>query len=121
VEEFAQMKRDNDILVRVILPKRQQKTVYLSQRNTKTDFPVLTCCVSKTEEELRCCIGARPMRAVCLRDPEGILEAGIDGESAKAYGAYVREHIKTGSNMRGSEEYRSILAEVLTKRALCKM
>lgn len=118
VEEFARMPCDRDILVRVIVPKTAGETVYLSERNTKTDFPVLTCCVSRTEEELRCVIGARPMPAVCLRDTEGILAAGITPESAKRFGDYVKEHVVTGSNLRGSKEYRSILAGVLAKRAL---
>jgi CO/xanthine dehydrogenase FAD-binding subunit len=121
IEAFAQMPRDNDILVRVLLPKRPQKIVYLSQRNTKTDFPVLTCCVSQDGEEVRCCIGARPMRSVCIRDGEGILKEGITAESAADFGAYVKAHTTTGSNMRGSGEYRSILTGVLTKRALLKI
>lgn len=121
VEEFAKMPRDRDILVRVIVPKTDQKIVYLSQRNTQTDFPVLTCCISKTEEEMRCVIGARPGLAVCLRDEKGILKSGITPESAAAFGAYIRETVTTGSNMRGSKEYRCILAGVLAKRALLKI
>jgi CO/xanthine dehydrogenase FAD-binding subunit len=118
IEEFAQMPLDRDILVRVIVPKTVQKTVYLSQRNTQTDFPVLTCCVAQDAEEIRCCIGARPMKSVCFRDENGILRDGITEETAKAFGEYVKEHVETGSNMRGSKEYRSILAGVLTKRAV---
>lgn len=118
VEEFARMPYDRDVLVRVILPKKKQKTVYLSMRNTKTDFPVLTCCVSQREDGIRCCIGARPGKAVCLKDENGILRDGITAESAKAFGDYVKETVVTGSNMRASGEYRSILAGVLTKRAL---
>lgn len=118
VEEFASMPRDRDILVRVLVPKTRQTMVYLSQRNTRTDFPVLTCCVSRAENEIRCVIGARPKAAVCMRDEQGILKNGITVESAAAFGRYTREHVKTGSNMRGSEAYRSVLAEVLTRRAL---
>lgn len=121
VEEFAQMPYDRDILVRVIVPKRQQSTVYLSQRNTETDFPVLTCCIAKTEEEICCVIGARPMRAVCLRDEQGILKGGITEERAASFGTYVKEHVVTGSNLRAGEGYRSILCQVLTKRALLKI
>jgi CO/xanthine dehydrogenase FAD-binding subunit len=121
VEDFAKLPRDNDILVRVIVPKTPKKTVYLSQRNTQTDFPVLTCCVSEDEEGLRCCIGARPMRAVCVRDEENLLANGITGESAKAFGDYVKAHVKTSSNLRGSAEYRSILVGVLTKRAVLQL
>jgi CO/xanthine dehydrogenase FAD-binding subunit len=118
IEEFAVLPKDNDILVRVIVPKTAGKMIYLSQRNTRTDFPVLTCCIFAGKEDIRCCIGARPMRAMCVRDPEGILADGINKESAKAFAAYVKAHTKTGSNSRGSAEYRSILTEVLTRRAL---
>lgn len=121
VEKFAQMPRERDILVRVIVPKTRQNTVYLSQRNTRTDFPVLTCCVSKTDTEIRCCIGARPMKAVCLRDEKEILQAGITPETAQIFADYIKEHVETGSNLRGSREYRRILAGVLTKRAVLKI
>jgi CO/xanthine dehydrogenase FAD-binding subunit len=121
VEEFAQLPPDSDILVRVIVPKNAQKVVYLSARNTKTDFPVLTCCVSQGEAGIRCCIGARPQRAVCIRDEQGILQGGITPEGANAFGKYVKECVKTGSNLRASGAYRSILAGVLTKRALYQL
>ena len=117
-EAFACMPYDRDILVRVIVPKTAQRTVYLSQRNTQTDFPVLTCCVCAQEGEFRCVIGARPMRAVCLRDEKGILSDGITKESAEQFGNDIKERVKTGSNLRGSAEYRKALAGVLVRRAL---
>jgi CO/xanthine dehydrogenase FAD-binding subunit len=58
------------------------------------------------------------MRAVCLRDEEGILKDGVTHESAKAFGDYECKTVKTGSNMRAGAEYRSTIAGVLTKRAL---
>jgi CO/xanthine dehydrogenase FAD-binding subunit len=118
VEEFARMPRDRDILVRLILPKEKQEVVYLSQRNTRTDFPVLTCCTSVSESEVRCVIGARPMRAICLRDEEQILSGGITPESAEQFADYIKATVRTGSNLRGSSEYRRILAGVLSKRSL---
>lgn len=36
----------------------------------------------------------------------------------ESFARYVRENVSTESNMRGSAEYRSHLAEELTKRAL---
>ena len=46
LSDFVKMPKDRDILVRIIVKKTPLKAVYLSQRNTKTDFPVLACCVS---------------------------------------------------------------------------
>lgn len=109
--EFAERKQDNDILVRLIVKKQPVSCVYLSHRNTKTDFPVLTCAVSKDERGMRAVIGARPARAVGVRieNPDSTLEE-IAEEVAKK--------VATGSNMRASAEYRTHLVKVLVKRGL---
>lgn len=121
LEEFAKLPYDRDLLIRLIIKKEKRKTVYLSQRNTKTDFPVLTCSVSETNGNYRFVIGARPKRAVCFYDRNGILDKEITEASASELGNYISSQVETGSNMRGSEEYRRILAGVLTKRALLQM
>jgi putative selenate reductase FAD-binding subunit len=121
LEEFAKLPYDRDLLIRLIIKKEKRKTVYLSQRNTKTDFPVLTCSVSKANGNYRFVIGARPKRAVCFYDRNGILDKEITEASASELGNYISSQVETGSNMRGSEEYRRILAGVLTKRALLQM
>ncbi len=51
------------------------KTAYLSQRNTKTDFPVLACCVSMSADGMKAVYGARPSKAFLLEDAENILKA----------------------------------------------
>ena len=118
LETFAAMKKDNDILVKIIVKKNAAKTAYQSQRNTKTDFPVLACAVSaENGKKAKAVIGARPQRAVVIYDEEGILADGITEESAKAFGVYVASQVKTGTNMRASAEYRQMIAEVLVKRA----
>ncbi|HCL01226.1 MAG TPA: molybdopterin dehydrogenase [Lachnoclostridium phytofermentans] len=121
IEEFSKMPYDNDLLIRVIIKKQNRKVAYLSQRNTKTDFPVLTCAVSNIDGMYRCVVGARPKRAVCLYDTNGILKDGITQESAEKFGEFIKSQIITGSNMRGSEEYRKILSGVLSKRSLFKL
>ena len=37
--DFAAAPRQRDILTHVIIPKGERRVVYLSQRNTATDFP----------------------------------------------------------------------------------
>ncbi|MDO5410184.1 MAG: FAD binding domain-containing protein [Lachnospiraceae bacterium] len=119
--QFAQMKKDNDILVRVIVKKEACRTAYLSQRNTKTDFPVLTCAVSAAKgRPVKAVIGARPQRAVIVEDESGILAGGITAETAAEFGRYAASCLKFGSNMRASAEYRGRIAEVLVKRACLK-
>ncbi len=108
MDEFARMPRDNDILVRVIVKKTPLKAVYMSVRNTKTDFPVLACAASKTENGMVFSIGARPAKAVRFE---------FSGSGAEAAAELAAECVPTGSNMRGSAEYRKHLVKVLVKRS----
>lgn len=108
--DFVSRKRDRDILEKIIIKKDQRRLVYLSQRATKTDFPMVACAVSKKEDTWYISIGARPARAEL---------AVISGKtvSAEALAGQVVSEMKFGSNMRGSSEYRQAVAEVLVKRA----
>lgn len=118
LEEWLTVPPERDILVRVILPKTARRVVYLSQRNTATDFPVLTCAVCLKEGEVCCAVGARPMRAKLFRDETGILSGGITEESARAFGERLANEAVFGSNLKGSAEYRRRLCGVLVRRAL---
>lgn len=121
LSQFVTMKRNRDLLVRLIVKKKPAKFTYLTMRNTRTDFPVLTCAVSKIETEYRAVIGARPMIAKIIFDEQHILASGIKEETAEQFAAYVAEHTGAGSNMRGSAAYRTHLAKVLTKRAVLEL
>lgn len=125
---FAQMKRDRDILVRVIVRKTPRRVCYLSMRNTRTDFPVLTCAVSLLPdenqpnqiEEARVVIGARPGKAAVyeLTEKEKEMLAGQEETACRSIADAVGAWVQVGSNMRAGAEYRRHLAKVLTRRAL---
>lgn len=121
LEDFSKMKHDNDILVRLIVKKRPGKFVYTAMRNQSTDFPVIACALSRVDGEYRAVIGARPERAMVVRDGQGILREGITQDSAAAFGAFLEKTVPTGSNLRGSAAYRSHLIRVLVSRALSEM
>lgn len=121
LEQFSRMKYDNDILVRLIVKKTPGRFVYTSMRNQRTDFPVIACAVSEINGEYRAVIGARPSRAMIIRDEQGILSGGVTDESAAAFAAYVAENAPTGSNLRASGEYRTHLIKVLTHRSALKL
>lgn len=121
LEEFASMKHDRDILKRLIVRKAPDKFVYTAMRNQRTDFPVITCAVSQVNGEYRAVIGARPARAVVIRDEQGLLASGIEEESAKAFAAFTAQNVSTGSNLRGSAAYRTHLISILTQRAALEL
>ena len=90
-------------------------------RNQRTDLPVITCAVSRVGGEYRACIGARPARAMVIRDENGLLSGGINADSAKAFAEYAAEKAPTEGNVRGSAAYRSHLISVLTQRAALEL
>ena len=118
LSKFVTMTKDNDILVRLIVKKTKGKLTYCSMRNQRTDFPVIACAVSCIGDEWRVSVGARPGRAVLVRDEKNLLGDGINEENAKRFASYVAEQVPTGSNLRGSDVYRTHLIKVLVERSL---
>ncbi len=110
LSDFVHMPYDRDILTMVRLPKRGQRTVYLSHRAAATDFPVLAVAVSETEGQRIAAVGARPMRA------ERVL--GTDEEGAEVFAQRCAEELDFASNLRGSAEFRAHLCRVLVRRAV---
>ena len=121
LDEFVRMKYDNDILVRVIVKKTPGRFVYGAMRAQRTDFPIITCAVSCLNGEYRAVIGARPARAVTVRDSERILADGITDSSAAEFAEYVCNNVTVSGNLRGSAEYRRHLIKVMTKRSLASL
>ena len=110
LEQFAKMKKDNDILVRLIVKKTPCKVIYSSMRNQSTDFPVIACAVARMNGEYRASIGARPSRAMLIRS-----------EKSEGFGAFVAENAPTEGNIRGSAAYRTHLIKVLVERSMTEM
>ena len=107
LEQFAKMKYDNDILVRLIVKKTPCKVVYTSMRNQSTDFPVIACAVAHMNGEYRASIGARPGRAILIR-----------GDKSDGFAAFVADNAPTEGNIRGSAAYRTHLIKVLVERSM---
>lgn len=121
LEEFAKQPYNRDILIRLIVKKTPGSFAYSAMRAQRTDFPVLTCAVSKLNDTYKISIGARPARAILIRDEEKLLSDGITEASASQMADYVAAHTQVGSNLRGSSKYRTHLARVLTTRNLLKL
>ena len=121
LETFANMEKDRDILVRLIVKKKPGCFAYQAMRNQRTDFPILTCAAAKVDGEYRVVVGARPASARVLRDEKGLLSGGVNEESARAFAAFAAETLPTGGNVRGTAEYRTHLIRVLTRRTLTEL
>ena len=110
LEQFAKMKKDNDILVRLIVKKTPCKVVYSSVRNQRTDFPVLACAVACINGQYRASIGARPSRAML-----------VHSEKEACFAEFVAENVPTEGNLRGSAAYRTHLIRVLVERSMTSL
>ena len=117
LEQFAAMPYDRDLLVRVIVYKRPGRFAYQAMRNQRTDISELNCAFSQMEGVCRAVVGARPGKAIVLRDEAGLLAGGITPERARAFAEWAAERTPTGSNSRGSAAYRTHLVKVLVRRA----
>jgi len=121
LEQFAKMPYDRDLLVRIVVKKTPGRFVYTSMRNQRTDFPVIACAVSEIGGEYRAVIGARPARAMIVRDEQGLLAGGINAESAAAFAKYIAENTPVASNLRAGADYRRHLVRVLTARSITEL
>ena len=108
--QFARMKKDNDILVRLIVKKPPCKVVYSSMRNQRTDFHVIACAVAQMNGQYRASIGARPSRAML-----------ICSEKSEGFATYVAQNAPTEGNVRGSAAYRTHLIKVLVERSMAQL
>lgn len=118
IVEFAKMKYDRDILVRVIIPKEALSSSYASVRIAKTDFPVLTCAAALTGEGVQIAVGARPAKAALVKDEQGLLTLPFTEEKVQAFAEYAASVLPTESNPRGSAKYRTHLIKVLAVRTI---
>ncbi len=119
LQEYEKKKADRDILVKLVVKKTPIAISYLAQRHARTDFPILTCAVSFRDGMWSASVGARPYRAETIFDTEKIIAGAVPTkEEAVAFGNYVAEQLKYGSNLRGSAEYRKMITPVLVKRGV---
>ena len=119
--EFAKKKPDNDLLLFIVVKKKKRQFRYDSIRQTKTDFPVIACSVSREkangQETWYFAVGARPMKADMIEKKWSVAkDASL--EKIEEYAALAAAEFKYGTNMRGSAGYRQHLAKVLIKREI---
>lgn len=117
IREYAQMKADRDILVKIIVKKAPIKISYQAMRHARTDFPVLTCAASYLNGRWNAVVGAKPSRATAFVDETG-LGAKVTEEEARLFGEQVADNMNYGSNIRGSAQYRKDITPVLVKRTM---
>ncbi len=113
LKEFLEKEYKKDILMEVILPKKEGIAVFDCLRKSSGDFPIINGAMFKGKDgEYRVSIGARPQRAKLAERAAKDLECG---DITKAQGTIVEE-LNFGSNIRANREYRQDMCIALLKR-----
>lgn len=118
LEDFLEKKYEKDILVEIILPKKEGVAVFDCLRKSSGDFPIINGAMFKGKDgEFKIAIGARPRRAKLAEKTAKALE---EGNIEKAQDIIVEE-LSFGSNIRGSKEYREDMCKALVARMYDKV
>ena len=121
LDDFMKMKADNDILVRVIIKRDGRKASYQSQRNTKTDFPVIAAAVAVKDQTIYVSVGARPSKAGLLVSSDRGITSASSEEDLKSFAQWASGEFAYGKDMRGGADYRKALAAVYIRRGLSEI
>ncbi|MCC0707963.1 FAD binding domain-containing protein [Clostridioides sp. ES-S-0190-01] len=113
LNEFLDSELNKDILIEIILPKKDAVAVFDSIRKCTGDFAILNSAMLKENDTYKIAIGARPQRAKLALEASQILSKEKDIDKASII---VGKELIYGSNMRASKEYRIDMASALLKR-----
>lgn len=105
LEKFAKERQNRDILVRIVIKKDGRKAAYITQRQSKIDFPLIACAAAKKENTWYVAAGARPERA-------GLAVLPVTEESLKVQAEHAAAQFSYHTNMRAGGEYRAHLSKV---------
>lgn len=119
LKDFLERKYEKDILLEVILPKKEGIATYDCLRKSYGDFPIINGAMFKGKNsEYKISIGARPQRAKLAHKAAIALKNGTTIENIQDM---VLEEISFGANMRGSKAYREDMCKVLVNRMYRKI
>lgn len=119
LEEFLDKTYKKDILTRIFIKKNERKAAYQNLRKSATDYPILNTAVSYWHDQWRIVVGARPQRAKIAPKASAVLGKGkLNLEKIDLAANMAAEELSFGTNMRGTEEYRQAMCQVLVKRAI---
>lgn len=114
LEEFLERGLKRDILVEIILPKKEGVAVYDCMRKTSGDFPIINGAMFKGQDgKYSIAIGSRPGK---VKLAQNVAKALKNRKSIDEAVESIPDEISFGSDIRGSKEYREDMSKVLVKR-----
>lgn len=120
LEEFlAEKNMRRDILVEILIPKRECKTSFQCVRKSKTDYSIINLAICNFDNYISIAVGSRPGKAILARKTMDIFNQSenIEKEIVNAM-KHIGEEIPLDSNMRGSKSYRELLLTALLRKGI---
>jgi CO/xanthine dehydrogenase FAD-binding subunit len=120
--EFMSIKKVDDILLNVIINKKETLGYFYTMKKTKLDLAVVNVAVSNGDG-INIAIGARPSvaslptKAIEFINNQKVITKEVINETAKL----AVEETKFGTNSRASEEYRRSITETYIIRGLSEV
>lgn len=142
LEKYISQKKDNAVLVKLIVPKSPCLNAYESMRIVATDFPLITVSASFRPEnghrdtgKLCIAVGARPNIATLLKfenfNTSELFTSyaqDVNNNSLNSINALVEKYLLTdlnnlvyGTNLKAGGDYRKLLAKSLAVKVLFQM
>lgn len=121
LEDFLVLRgKDQDILTKIIIQKEQGVGYNYKMKKTGLDFAVVNVAITKSDEQIKIAVGARPSISILAVESMKFInaQANITDEVIEETAKKVVDELKFGTNSRGSQEYREQLAYVYVKRGL---
>ncbi|MGL5694652.1 MAG: FAD binding domain-containing protein [Peptostreptococcaceae bacterium] len=122
LQDFLNKGYEKDLLTKVYIKKNNTKAAYKSLRNAQSDYALLNVSASKTNNEVKIFVGARPqIGTLAVKASEFLSNNELTEENIEIAANMVSEEIVFGSNLRATKEYRTLMSKVLVKRALVEV
>lgn len=122
LDEFIDSKREKNLLEKVIIKKENLRASFKMMRNSIADYAILNVAVSKSGNNFKIAVGARPAIAEFpVKAIEYINSNEVNEETADIAGEIASEELVFGSNDLGSREYRKHLCRALIKSAILEV
>lgn len=111
-----------DILTEITIPKDFDFLNFKAFRNSKGDYAMLNCAVSKKNDQIRIVVGARPNRSkLAIEAMKFLNSSAFNPENIEKASIIASEELTFGTNSRASADYRRELCKVLVRRALMEV
>lgn len=102
------------LIEKIIVPIKKVKFAYRTVRNTSTDIPEIILAVSKSTDEFKIAVGARPAAArLAEKAQEFIVVNTLSKENYEKAAKIMADELSFGTDIRATAEYRKTVSKSL--------